>query len=79
MYTLEPTLYHKVRPLFEPVSHHLATVAILERSAPAAIYVDDPTQGLLSEPEELAFREATIHVMGEIDAVIEEDDGWPIE
>ena len=41
---LSPSEYDKVRPLFQPLDHHLAVAAILESSAPAAIYVDDPAQ-----------------------------------
>lgn len=41
---LAPGEYNKVRPLFQPLDHHLAISAILENSAPAAVYVDDPAR-----------------------------------
>ena len=41
---LAPTGYDKVRPLFQSLDHHLAVSAILENSAPAAVYVDDPAR-----------------------------------
>ena len=36
--------YDRARPLFQPLDDQLATIAILDRSAPASIYVDDPVQ-----------------------------------
>lgn len=41
---LDPSHYDLVRPLFQPLEHHLAIAAILDGSAPATIYVDDPAQ-----------------------------------
>jgi RimJ/RimL family protein N-acetyltransferase len=44
MHNIKPSQYDRVRPLFQLLDHHLATAAILDGSAPAAIYVDDPAQ-----------------------------------
>jgi hypothetical protein len=44
MPSLDLSQYDTVRPLFQPLNYHLATAAILDGSAPATIYVDDPAR-----------------------------------
>jgi GNAT superfamily N-acetyltransferase len=44
MHTLPACHYDRVRPLFAGLDHQLATAAILQRAAPAEIYVDDPNE-----------------------------------
>lgn len=41
---LTPAAYAKLRPLLQPLDHHLATQALLHGSAPGAVYVDDAAQ-----------------------------------
>jgi GNAT superfamily N-acetyltransferase len=42
MYELPVTEYHKARPLFQTMDHHLGVSAILEGTLPAKIYTDHP-------------------------------------
>jgi GNAT superfamily N-acetyltransferase len=42
MHELPVTEYHKVRPLFQAMDHHLGVSAILEGTLPAKIYTDHP-------------------------------------
>ncbi len=44
MYLLSPADYAAARPLFAGLDDHLAVAAILEGSAPATLYVDDPVR-----------------------------------
>lgn len=44
MPSLDLSQYDTVRPLFQPLDQHLVVTAILDGSAPATIYVDDPAQ-----------------------------------
>ncbi len=74
---LAATEYARVRPLFQPLEHHLATAAILDGSAPAAIYVDDPAQPaaaftwtgyrffLAGSPQQAAFNEEVRTLLAE--------------
>jgi RimJ/RimL family protein N-acetyltransferase len=42
MHELPGTEYHRVRPLFQAMDHHLGVSAILEGTLPAKIYTDHP-------------------------------------
>lgn len=77
MPNLDPSHYDLVRPLFQPMEHHLAIAAILDGSAPAAIYVDDPAQPraaftrtgyrffLAGSPQQAAFNEEVRTLLAE--------------
>jgi hypothetical protein len=66
---LNPFQFDLVRPLLQPLDHYLAATAILEGSAPAAVYVDDPAHPaaafkwtgyrffLAGSPQQAAFNE----------------------
>jgi len=74
---LDPSHYDLVRPLFQPMDHHLAVTAILEGDAPAAVYADDCSQPraaftwtgyrffLAGSPQQAAFNEEVRTLLAE--------------
>jgi RimJ/RimL family protein N-acetyltransferase len=44
VHKLPENRYFLAKPLFQPLDHHLAVEAILDKAAPGTIYVDDPAQ-----------------------------------
>lgn len=41
---LEPALYGRVRPLFDPLRFYLASAAVLDGVCPGRVFADDPTE-----------------------------------